>query len=219
MTTPLLQAINLRCERDDRVLFEGLHLTVEPGTVTRIEGPNGAGKTTLLRMLCGLNSAFEGELLWRGQPLYRMREELHNNLLYLGHKSALKAVLSPLENLRAFMAPRRHCDEDQLFLALQAVGLEGFEDVPCHNLSAGQQRRAALARLYLSQAPLWVLDEAFTAIDVTGVGELEKLIAGRAEQGGAVIMTTHHRMAMPGLQRVLLGDAESGEVRVVKEAA
>lgn len=205
MSEPLLQAVNLQCERDERVLFRDLSFSIVPGTVTRVEGPNGSGKTTLLRILAGLNDAWSGELLWRGEPRVNLREEFQRNMLYLGHRTGIKTLLTPLENLRALMAGRRPLPDDVLRQALAGTGLAGFQDVPCRNLSAGQQRRVALARLLVADEPLWLLDEVFTAIDVDGVSAIESLLQQRAAEGGAVVVTTHHDLRMAGMHRIVLG--------------
>ncbi|WP_166265235.1 cytochrome c biogenesis heme-transporting ATPase CcmA [Marinobacter caseinilyticus] len=204
-SAPLLQAVDLYCERDDRILFQGLGCSIVPGTLTRVEGPNGSGKTTLLRILAGLHGGFEGEVLWRGESRDASRESFLRNLLYIGHRPGVKALLTPLENLRALMSGRRELDDARLVDALERSGLSGFTDIPCQHLSAGQTRRVALARLVLSDEPLWILDEAFTAIDHDGVAGLEQLLASRVAQGGAVIVTTHHALALPGMRRIRLG--------------
>jgi len=205
MSEPLLQAVNLQCERDKRILFRELSFSILPGTVTRVEGPNGSGKTTLLRMLAGLNDAWTGELNWCGSSIANQREVFLRNMLYLGHRPGIKPLLTPMENLRALMAGRRPVADAVLRQALQGTGLSGFEDVPCRNLSAGQQRRVALARLLIADEPLWLLDEVFTAIDADGVAALEALLQQRAAEGGAVLVTTHHDLALPGMQRLTLG--------------
>lgn len=205
MSEPLLQAVNLQCERDKRILFRELSFSILPGTVTRVEGPNGSGKTTLLRMLAGLNDAWTGELNWCGSSIANQREVFLRNMLYLGHRPGIKPLLTPMENLRALMAGRRPVSDAVLRQALQGTGLSGFEDVPCRNLSAGQQRRVALARLLIADEPLWLLDEVFTAIDADGVTALEALLQQRAAEGGAVLVTTHHDLALPGMQRLTLG--------------
>ncbi|QSP94374.1 cytochrome c biogenesis heme-transporting ATPase CcmA [Marinobacter salinisoli] len=207
MSEPLLQAVNLQCERDERTLFRDLSFSILPGSVTRVEGDNGAGKTTLLRILAGLNDAWSGDLLWRGQPRNHCREDYHRNMLYLGHRPGIKGLLSPLENLRALTAGRRPLADTVLREALAGTGLHGFEDVPCRKLSAGQQRRVALARLLIADEPLWLLDEVFTAIDADGVKAVEALLLQRAQEGGAVVVTTHHNLALPGLQSIRLGGA------------
>lgn len=95
--------------------------------------------------------------------------------------------------------------------ALEGTGLAGFQDVPCRNLSAGQQRRVALARLLIADEPLWLLDEVFTAIDSDGVSAIENLLQQRASEGGAVVVTTHHDLNLPGMQRIVLGGGAANE--------
>ena len=204
--TSLLRVEGLHCERDDRLLFSDLSFEIQAGEVVQIEGPNGAGKTTLLKILAGLLPSWEGRVLWKGIDMAESRSGFLASLLYLGHKPGIKGVLSPLENLRAWSALHQPVGDAQLFEALAQVGLKGYEYVPCESLSAGLQRRVALARLYLSQAEIWILDEAFTAIDRRGVAQLEALLAAKAAAGGAVLMTTHHALNLPGgLRRIELG--------------
>lgn len=209
----LLRAESLFCERDERVLFEDLNFSINAGEIIQVEGPNGSGKTTLLRIMSGLSGAYEGKLFWKGEAINSARIDFLSNLLYLGHKPGVKAILTPVENLRALMGIRQSVTDEQIHRALEKVGLYGYEDVPCHNLSAGQHRRVALARLYLSTDELWILDEAFTAIDKKGVKELETLLQERAHQGGAVLLTTHHELQLEsGFKKLQLGKSA-----VVKE--
>ncbi|MEE5095310.1 cytochrome c biogenesis heme-transporting ATPase CcmA [Pseudomonas alliivorans] len=190
--TPLLHATALTCERDGRLLFENLDLTLQAGDMLQVCGPNGSGKTSLLRLLCGLMQPTEGQVMLNGLALDRQRPELASLLLWIGHAPGLKELLTPLENLSwldALQGSGEPADFDQ---ALKTVGLSGFEDVPCHTLSAGQQRRVALARLYLPGPPIWILDEPFTALDQQGISQLEACLAEHCERGGAVVLTTHH---------------------------
>jgi heme exporter protein A len=207
LSDPLLKVEQLYCERDDRILFEDLGFSLSAGDVVQIEGQNGSGKTTLLRILAGLSRNYEGTIFWKGEPISDVEEDFRQSLLYFGHQPGVKAVLTPLENLAWYAAMHPTIDRRQVTEALAQVGLQGYEDVPCHMLSAGQNRRVSLARLYLSSAPLWILDEPFTAIDKRGVAAKEALIAQHAERGGSVILTTHHELAMGDrVRRVNLDD-------------
>ncbi|WHP32677.1 cytochrome c biogenesis heme-transporting ATPase CcmA [Trabulsiella odontotermitis] len=184
----MLEVVKLYCERDDRVLFSDLSFEVNAGEWVQITGGNGAGKTTLLRLLTGLSRPDDGEVFWQGTPVSRQRDVFHQQLLWIGHQPGIKTRLTALENLRFF-----HHDStlQACFSALAKAGLAGFEDIPVNQLSAGQQRRVALSRLWLSRAPLWILDEPFTAIDVNGVEHLTAQMNTHTERGGMVILTTH----------------------------
>lgn len=187
---PLLAARDLSLARGGRELLRNLSFSVARGELWQIEGPNGAGKTSLLRVLSGLSRyGFEGEV-HRAAPL-----------LYLGHQSAVKALLTPRENLDWHPSGDAAYGAQQIAAALDSVGLGGCEDVPSHTLSAGQQRRVNLARLYLSRAPLWLLDEPFTAIDRAGVTALEGLLVRHVETGGGVVLTSHQPL---GIRREIL---------------
>ncbi|ERH49486.1 cytochrome C biogenesis protein CcmA [Ectopseudomonas chengduensis] len=194
-SVPLLEAVALSCERDWRMLFEQLHFALQPGDMLQISGPNGSGKTSLLRLIAGLRQPTSGDILLQGQALADQRSELARNLLWIGHAAGIKGLLTAEENLAWLCALHRPASREAIWQALQAVGLRGFEDVPCHTLSAGQQRRVALARLYLADTPpLWVLDEPFTALDKSGVAQLEGHLADHCERGGVVVLTTHHSL-------------------------
>lgn len=194
----LLQVNNLSCVREDRTLFEHLSFTVAPGDLLQIEGPNGVGKTSLLRLLTGLSQPFAGEVCWNGENIRHCRDEYHANLLYLGHHAGVKAALTPFENLKFYQQLHHPQPQDSdLWQILARVGLAGFEENPTGQLSAGQQRRVALARLWLCDKPsLWILDEPFTAIDKQGVKVLEQLFLAHAERGGMVILTTHQDLTL-----------------------
>jgi heme exporter protein A len=177
------------------MLFEHLHFHLQAGDMLQISGPNGSGKTSLLRLLAGLMQPTAGSIRLQGRPLAEQRGELVRNLLWIGHAAGIKGLLSAEENLAWLCALHTPVGREAIWQALAAVGLRGFEDVPSHTLSAGQQRRVALARLYLADAPpLWVLDEPFTALDKQGVAQLEQHLAAHCERGGVVVLTTHHSL-------------------------
>ncbi len=194
----MLEVKNLFCERDERILFGGLSFLIDNGEVLQIEGQNGSGKTTLLRILSGLTEAFEGSLFWNGQVIEEVREEYYQAMLYVGHLSGVKVALTAEENLLWMRQLDPSLNRISISDALEKVGLYGYEDVPCFTLSAGQQRRVGLARLYLSNAPLWILDEPFTALDKKGVSEKETLISQHVAGGGCAVLTTHHNLNIPG---------------------
>lgn len=181
----LLQAHNLACERDDRELFRALSLTAHAGECWQILGANGTGKTTLLRMLAGLFTHYDGEVNWH------LPGDISEHLLFVGDRSGMRAELTPLENLSWLQALHGPDDADA-WTALAQAGLRGFEDVPLAQLSAGQKRRAALARLWLGAASVWILDEPFAALDAAGVTMVEARLAEHADAGGLVLYSSHH---------------------------
>jgi heme exporter protein A len=188
----MLEASDLELERGGRRLFRGLSLALAGGELLRIAGANGSGKTTLLKILCGLLAPEAGEVRWRGLPIKTLREEYARQLVYLGHAPAVKDDLTAAENLSIACTLAGVAAAPQAVReALDAYGLPRGE-VPVRRLSQGQRRRAALARLLLSAAaPLWLLDEPFTALDAGAAGFTGELIARHVARGGAAVFTTH----------------------------
>ena len=187
-----LQTRGLACERGGKTLFAGLNLSVTPGQSLHLQGDNGSGKTSLLRLLCGLSPPAAGEVVWRGEPVAQARETYERDMLYLGHALALKEGLSALENLH-FAAALMDQDwsVDAAMAALRQMGLRGREHLPLQVLSQGQKRRVALARLCLSPAPLWLLDEPFVALDSAACDVLQGLMQTHVARGGMVVFTSH----------------------------
>ena len=190
----VLQAIDLACERDQRQLFKHLNLRLHRGDMLQVSGPNGSGKTSLLRLLAGLTQPLAG-FVRHEAPIASLQGQPARHLLWIGHAAGIKGLLTAQENLSWLGALHTPVSRVAIWQALEAAGLRGFEDVPCNTLSAGQQRRAALARLYLPDAArLWILDEPFTALDKQGIAQLEKHLAGHCRRGGVVVLTSHHQL-------------------------
>ena len=206
----MLEASQLTAVRDNRILFESLSFTLNCGDLVQVEGRNGTGKTTLLRIISGLADRDNGNVFWNGESIESNRDAYHKDLLFLGHQTGIKRELTAYENLRFYLNihSNHSIDKVSLYNALMKVGLAGREDVPVAQLSAGQQRRVALARLWLSQHKLWVLDEPLTAIDKQGVKVLESLFLSHIDKGGIVLLTTHQEMFAnhTRLKKITLGN-------------
>jgi heme exporter protein A len=199
----MLEAAELECERGTRRLFRGISFAVTAGELLRVAGANGSGKTSLLRILCGLASPSAGVVRWKGQPIGALREEYARELVYVGHAPAVKDDLTPSENLAITcrLAGRPATGE-----ALRAaLGQLGVPELPVRKLSQGQRRRAALARLWVSDAPLWLLDEPYSALDADGMAALNGRIGSHAAAGGAAVYTTHQEVGIRSTQVVDLG--------------
>ncbi len=190
---------NLSCSRGDRRLFSGVSFSLQPGQWLHLEGNNGVGKTSLLRLVCGLSALEEGEIHWKDQAVGKDPQAFRANLAYLGHQLALKDDLSPLENLRidAAIAGRQLTLPDAL-QALAQMGLRGRENLPVRVLSQGQKRRTALARLLVSTAKLWVLDEPFVALDTAAQNALSDVLKGHLAKQGMVLLTSHQAVSLGG---------------------
>ncbi len=165
---------DLDCTRGGRRLFGGFDLTLDAGGCTEVRGANGSGKSTLLRIAAGLFADFSGAV--EAAPRH-----------YLGHRNGVSALLSPLENLK----PHERPGGDSAREALIRTGLGDVVDVPCGQLSQGQQRRAGLARLLLGDRPLWLLDEPLTALDADGQRLVRELLEAHCRRGGAALCATH----------------------------
>ncbi len=189
-----LVVTQLTCVRDDRVLFKDLNFQLNAGELLQIEGHNGSGKTSLLRILCGLSLAEAGQVLWQNQDIEEDKSVYWRHLAYIGHAPGIKLELTPLENLQMAKTLAAYPANIALESALEQVGLYGFEDVPTRTLSAGQQRRVALARLLTNDIQLWILDEPFTALDKKAIQMVENLLDQHAQRGGMAVITSHHHV-------------------------
>lgn len=196
----LLQARDLAAFRGERLVFEGISFQIAPGGALLLMGPNGAGKSTLLRLVAGLLAPGAGTLLWAGVPALVDRAAWAEQIVYLGHQDAVKMALSVEENLRFFA---RHADRP-ISAALGALDLARLAPLPARFLSAGQRRRLALARLLLSAAPLWLLDEPTNGLDAAAIERLGAMLATHRDKGGMVIAATHLPLPLAGAAELAL---------------
>ena len=180
-----LEARDISAIRGERLVLRGLSFIVPPGGALLLLGANGSGKSTLLRVLAGLKRPDAGSVLWMG--------ETEAPVAYLGHQDAVKPGLTALENLRFAAQTGRGTMLD----ALAALDLLALADLPARLLSAGQKRRLALARLVLSPAPVWLLDEPTLGLDAAAVERLGRLLAAHRAGGGVVVTATHLPLPLP----------------------
>jgi heme exporter protein A len=193
---PLLETRELCCVRDDRVLFEGLNLALGEGQILLVEGKNGSGKTSLLRILTGLALPESGEVLWQGKPIGEVGPEYYEQVNYVGHHDGIKRDLTCLENLRLVQAMGKPVDID-LDEALEKVNLFRFGDNFVATLSAGQKRRLAMARMVVTEAQVWIMDEPFTSLDKASMAMFQTMFEEHLDKGGVIVMTSHHDIEMP----------------------
>jgi heme exporter protein A len=191
--SPLLECQGLSFSRNEERIFGPLDFHVLPGEALQVLGGNGSGKTTLLRVLAGLLAAGGGEVRIAGAPVDQ--GHLARGCAFLGHLSGHKGDLSALENLRFTAAMQGSPVAPEA--ALQQVGLAGFEDNLARRLSAGQNKRLGLARLSMSTARLWLLDEPYANLDLDGIDLVNRLISRHVSTGGGVLLTTHGAYAAP----------------------
>lgn len=196
-----LTATDLAATRGGRRVFEGVGFTVGPGELLAVTGPNGAGKSTLLRIVAGLLRPTAGTIAAEPAGEDGIAIELH----YLGHLDGLKPALSVRQNLAFWQ--RLWGTPKPIEPALEAVGLGQLVDLPAGILSAGQQRRVAIARLLLSERPIWLLDEPATALDAEAEAGLGRLIAGHLAGGGLALAATHRGLPVAPSATVALGSA------------
>jgi heme exporter protein A len=189
-----LAAADLSIERGGRLIFSHLSFALDGGEALAVIGANGAGKSSLLRALAGLLRPVSGQILLSPKSDMVLAEATH----YIGHADALKGVLTLTENL-AFWSNMlaAGAGKAEISETLQRFGLKSVADLPAAYLSAGQRRRAALARLLLSPRPIWLLDEPLTALDLASQDLLRQVMRDHLTGGGLIVAATHAELGLP----------------------
>lgn len=193
-----LSVVNLTATRATRPLFSGLNFTLERGEILQIVGANGCGKTTLLKLLCGLLYPENGDILWNQRSITTHRTHYNTAMLYIGHQPGIKYVLSAQENLQLDALLMPSPQKKSISQILIDAGLSTVKNKPAHCLSVGQQQRLALARLWLTPATLWILDEPFSHLDQAAVASFSDVFTNHAQNGGMVIITSHTDLTLEG---------------------
>lgn len=188
----MLTVHDLACVRGDRLLFKSLDIALNAGGLLYVLGDNGSGKSSLLKLLCGLLTPETGSVHWCGQKISHEPDVYQSSLTYIGHRNGLKDDLSALENLSFSSGiAGKHVTASEVLAALQAIGIERWAHVAVSELSQGQKRRVALARLWLTASPLWILDEPFAALDAAAITTLATRLTEHLADGGMAVITSH----------------------------
>ena len=193
-----LHVENLACRRGGRTVFEDLSFTVTPGAALLVEGANGSGKSSLLRILAGLLRPAAG------------RVDNPHRVAFLGHLDALKLDQSPRAELR-FWARLDGADAAATDAALERFDLAALAGIPIRLLSSGQRRRLALARVWQSGAPLWLLDEPSNGLDAPNAARLAEACTAHCAAGGLIVAATHHPLGIPDSSTIRLGNLAVGD--------
>jgi len=190
---------NLAFERNNEVLFAGIHSTLQSSEMLQICGPNGCGKSTLLRILAGYIQPETGTILWHGKNIFATLDDYAQQLCYLGHQNGIKPYLTTCENLKLSCAlSNKKMSREELKKVLRTMQLESVENTQAMHLSQGQKRRLALCRLQITSARLWILDEPTTALDHPGQTLLTDLLKQHLKNDGMAIVATHHDLGVSG---------------------
>lgn len=184
--TELLQLENTACVRGDRLLFKGLSLTLSRGEALWLRGPNGMGKSSLIRLAAGLLRPYKGKVIRR------------ERCALIDEASALDAEL-PLRAALNIWGRIDGIDGTATVRAMEAMALTALSDVPVAMLSTGQRKRAAMARVIASGAPIWMLDEPANGMDRLATELLVGAIAAHRAYGGCALIASHFDLGVPDL--------------------
>lgn len=200
---PAVECSNLSLTRSGRPLFTDLGFSLMAGSLLIIQGSNGSGKTSLLKILCGIVPVEKGEILYNKNSIeFTLRKT--NNILYIGHKNGNNLDFTVYQQLTFWQKLK---GEAELFdAAVEYFDLWPFLDTRISELSAGWQRRVALARMILIPSTIWLLDEPMSNMDSEGTRLIQSLVQSRTEQGGVVIMSTHGFIANKDIKTLNIND-------------
>lgn len=203
MSDNVLNISNLACQRGDRLLFEDVSFSIEGSNLLHLVGPNGCGKTSLIRLVAGLGIPEAGEIEFNGTAIAKSHVYA-NQRLYIAHKDGLKNDLTAFENLQFYQCLSGNLSEpDALDASLAKMGILDCAELPTGQLSFGQRRRLAFAKLLVNDCPLWILDEPFTGIDALGRETIESIILAHLNQGGLVLLTHHNSLRDSALSHLI----------------
>ena len=189
---PLLALDGVACERGGRILWRGLNLSLMPGAIIHVTGPNGIGKSSLLRLAAGLLPVFAGQMQRRAA------------VALIDERHALDSEL-PLVRALGRWARIVHAPHAAISAAMAATGIAHLAPVPVRLFSTGQRKRAALARLLIANAPLWLVDEPGNGLDADGLALLRSLITRHRARGGAALLASHFDLLLSDVETLDLG--------------
>ena len=201
---------DLELWRGDYCVCTDLTVAAHPGQLLHLRGSNGAGKASLIRVLAGLALAEAGEVRFGGEPVTGNMTAYRAVVSYVGHSNGIKRELTPLENLRVTARLALKPSSSGPESALERVGLAAHVNRFSGELSAGQRRRTALARLLVTNAPIWFLDEPLVSLDHAGAGLVEELIREHLRRGGITVLATHQPIDLAGLDVVAVDLPQAG---------
>ncbi len=193
--TELLSGTDLCLLRGEHCLFKGLNFALSAGELLLVRGPNGSGKTSLLRSIAGLIGLEDGYISWQGAPTEKDRQSFSADVVWMAHRVGFKADLTLVENLR-FETGLRSATLGDIHKILDRLSLSQLVELPMRSLSAGQQRRVALARMLISDARLWLMDEPFANLDAGGRDLVIELIAEHLAKNGICVVAAHQDLEL-----------------------
>ena len=202
----LLKTKNLTCKRSEKIIINNLNFAIPQGKNVEVIGSNGSGKTTLLRALLGLVPETEGEILWHGKNIKQVENNFYKSCFYQGHKLGIKKSLTVLENLKHPNFPLIS-KKEKLYSAAKKVGISDLMHRVSSNLSVGQIKRIALARLLICDFDLYLIDEPFTALVNEGTDLIQSIIAELNYSGSSFLVTGHRESELIS-DKIYLGDTD-----------